>query len=127
MPSPTETPLPLDAAEALAGFVRTLVRFWSSDPDIIRRLHAMAALDGEIARGLDARRARRRRAADDIVRPTVGSGPRANDVRAPGLLADVLCTLASFETYDALASAGHGREEIIASITRLARCALASE
>jgi AcrR family transcriptional regulator len=57
-----------DPAAALAAFIQGLVHFWSSDPVVIRRLHALAALDAEIARGLAAREGRRRRAAAEIVR-----------------------------------------------------------
>lgn len=126
MPRAAEVLRNRDPATTLAGFVRTLAQFWSSDPVVIRRLHAMAALDREIARGLAAREARRRRAAVEIVRRTVPAAMRLPGARGRRLLADVLCTLASFETYDALARARHGQEEIIAVVTRLARCALAS-
>lgn len=113
-----------DPMAALAGFIRVLVQFWASDPVVIRRLHAMAALDAEIATGLAARAARRRRAAREVVRRIV----RGRKQRRPWthrLLADALCAIASFETYDALASAKHGQEEIVTMITHLARSVLA--
>src|SRR5262249_55267265 len=57
-----------DPDSVIAGFLGVLVDFWSSDTVAIRRLHAMAALDSEIAKGLAARETRRRRAAAEIVR-----------------------------------------------------------
>ena len=109
----------------LAGLVRALVEFWASDPGVIRRLHAMAALDAEIATGLQAREARRRRVAREILQRMPAVQKRTRGPGGRRLAADVLCALASFEMYDALARARHGREDIIEMITRLARYALA--
>ncbi len=111
-------------ADALAAFVHALVHFWSSDPVVIRRLHAMAALDAEIARGLRARERRRRRAAVEIVLRMVPAGVRTRGATKVGLLSDTISALVSFETYDALARARHGRDEIIAVLTRLVRAGL---
>src|SRR5262245_61544380 len=52
-----------DPARALERLVRTFVGFWSSDPIVMRRLRAMAALDAEVEKGIRARDGRRRRAA----------------------------------------------------------------
>ncbi|HLJ59828.1 MAG TPA: helix-turn-helix domain-containing protein [bacterium] len=114
-----------DPSAVLAGFVRALVDFWASDPGVIRRLHAMAALDAEIATGLQARETRRRRVAREILQRMAAGKKRTLGPRRHRLAADVVCALASFETYDALARARHGREEIIEMITRLARYAVA--
>jgi AcrR family transcriptional regulator len=110
-----------DPDVVIAGFIRALVGFWSSDPNAIRRLHAMAALDAEIARGLAARETRRRRAAGQIVRRVAPAAKRKRHRRTDRLVADAFCALASFETYDSLARAGHSRGEIIAVMTHLAR------
>ncbi|HEV2358509.1 MAG TPA: helix-turn-helix domain-containing protein [bacterium] len=113
-----------DSLVALGKLIHKLVGFWSSDPGVIRRLRAMAALDPEIAKGMRARDERRRRAVREIVRRAAAARKKE-----PGqnLAADVLFAVISFETYDALARAGHSRETIIATITRLARCAVGSE
>ncbi len=84
----------------------------------------MAALDAEIAKGMQARDARRRRAVREILRRMAGERKKARGPEQQSLAADALYALISFETYDALARAGHSREEIIATITRLARCAV---
>jgi AcrR family transcriptional regulator len=110
-----------DPDVALVGFIRALVEFWSSDPVVIRRLHAMAALDPEIAKGLAAREARRQRAAAEIVRRMAPTDRQVRGLWKHRFVADTLCTLASFETYDALARARHGQEEIITVVIHLAR------
>lgn len=110
---------------ALGKLIHTLVEFWSSDPGVIRRLRAMAALDPEIAKGMRARDARRQRAIGEILRRMAAARKKTRGPEQQTLAADVLFALISFETYDALARAGHRREEIIAAITRLARCAVA--
>ncbi len=114
-----------DPSVALGKLISTLVRFWSSDPGVIRRLRAMAALDPEIAKGMRARDARRQRAVHDIVRWMAAARKKDSGPEQQNPATDALCALISFETYDALARAGHSREEIIATITDLARCAVA--
>lgn len=114
-----------DPDAVIAGFIGALVDFWSSDPIAIRRLHAMAALDSEIAKGLAARETRRRRAAAEIGRRCATAAQRRRPSRRDRLIADTLCAMASFEAYDALARAGYRREQIIAVMTQLARVILA--
>ena len=112
-----------DPSAALEKLIRALVEFWSSDPAVIRRLRAMAALDAEIAKGVRARDARRRRAIHEILR-RMAARKNARRPEQQNLVADALCALISFETYAALAGAGHGRDDVIATITRLSRCAV---
>jgi AcrR family transcriptional regulator len=114
-----------DLDVVIAGFIGALAGFWSSDAIAIRRLHAMAALDAEIAKGLAARENRRRRAAGQIVRRFASAAARRPYGRTDRLVADALCAVASFETYDALARAGHGLKEIIPVMIHLAREILA--
>jgi AcrR family transcriptional regulator len=113
-----------DPSVALEKLVRTFVGFWSSDPVVIRRLRGMATLDSEIDQGIRARDARRQHAAREILRRT-GLGRRKKlTTEQENLAADVLSMLTSFETYDALAKAGHDQIQIIATVTRLARLAV---
>src|SRR5262245_46846055 len=60
-----------DTYVALDKMVRTFVGFWASYPTVIRRLRAMAALDPEIAHGIQARDARRPHIAREILKRTV--------------------------------------------------------
>jgi AcrR family transcriptional regulator len=105
---------------ALDKLVSIFVGFWSSDPVAIRRLRAMAALDPEIAHGIHARDARRRHIAGEILKRMAAAGKKKFTEEQLGTTADVLSMLTSFATYDALASAGHSQEEIIAIVARLA-------
>jgi len=114
-----------DPSQSVERLVRTFVEFWSSDPLVMRRLRAMAALDPEVEKGIRARDARRQHASREILRRMSAPGKSAQALPdATPAAADVLSTLTSFETYDALAMAGHSGDEIIAMITTLAKFAL---
>ena len=115
-----------DPKIALEKLVGTFVGFWSSDPVVIRRLRGMATLDPEIDQGIRARDARRQHAAREILRRTVLRGEKKLSAEQQNLTADVLTMLASFESYDALARAGHGQAAIVATLTRMARAAVDS-
>jgi tRNA A37 N6-isopentenylltransferase MiaA len=105
--------------------VRTFVGFWASDPVAIRRLRAMAALDPEIAKGIHARDARRPHIAGEILKRTAAGKTKQMSVQQR-LATDLVGMLTSFETYDALARAGHSEEEIARTLTRLIHDAVVS-
>lgn len=109
-----------EASAALRKLVRTFIDFWSSDPIVIRRLRAMAALDAEIAQGIRTRDARREHAAREILRRMAQNRRKKLTTGKQNLAADVLSMLTSFETYDALARAGHNQTQIISAVSRLA-------
>lgn len=109
-----------DPSKGLEQLVRTFIAFWSSDPLVIRRLRSMAALDPEIGKGIQARDARRLQAAREIMR-RAGSLKTKKTASEADHAADVLSLLTSFETYDALARAGHTKEEIFETIRTLGR------
>jgi AcrR family transcriptional regulator len=113
-----------DPSAAIDKLISIFVGFWSSDPVAIRRLRAMAALDPEIAHGIDARDARRRHIAGEILKRMAAAGKKTFTEEKLSATADVLSMLTSFATYDALASAGHSQEEIIVIIARLAHFAV---
>lgn len=115
-----------DPSRALDKLVSIFVGFWSSDPVVIRRLRGMATLDAEIDRGIRARDARRQQAAREIIRRTVLGGKKKLSKQQQNLTADVLSMLTSFESYDALARAGHTQGAILATLTRMARAAIDS-
>jgi AcrR family transcriptional regulator len=110
-----------DPYAALDKMVSVFVGFWSSDRVVIRRLRAMAALDPEIARGIESRDARRRHIAREILKRITESEKIKYDEEQFKGRVDVVAMLTGFATYDALASAGHREQEIIAVIARLAR------
>ena len=105
---------------ALGKMVETFVGFWSTDPTVMRRLRAMGVLDSEIGKGIRARDARRPHIARELLQRAGASRARRASVRN-GEVAAVLGMLTSFETYDALARAGHDKDEIVATLTRLAQ------
>jgi AcrR family transcriptional regulator len=109
--------------EALAELISVFTGFWDSDRVVIRRLRSLATLDPEIEQVIAARDERRRhglraivgRLAETYGRPT----PEAIDEAI-----DVLHSLTSFETYDALAGATRGPKEVAELVQRLARASL---
>ena len=108
---------------ALDKMVGTFVGFWASDPVVMRRLRAMADLDPEIGQGIQARDARRPQIVLEIL-----SRAKPRKTKQPSLkqrvAADVLAMLTSFEAYDALSRAGHSEEQIVSTLTGLARCVI---
>ncbi|HKW18813.1 MAG TPA: TetR family transcriptional regulator [Terriglobales bacterium] len=114
-----------DPEKALEKMVKTFVEFWASDPLVIRRVRGMAALDAEVAAGMQARDSRRRRVAGEILRRLHLHQLEPEKIEQQKLAADVLATLTSFETYDALARAGHGDQAIVDLVIKLSRAAIA--
>jgi AcrR family transcriptional regulator len=112
-----------DVSVALEKLVRIFFAFWSSDPVVIRRLRGMAALDAEMAPGLHARDARRQHIARELLGRIPSSKKTNTRSEEMNFAADVLSMLTSFETYDALARAGHKEKEIIDTVIKLARLA----
>jgi AcrR family transcriptional regulator len=112
-----------DMSSAIENMLRTFVGFWSTDPQVMRHLRGMAALDPEIAHGIRSRDARRPGIALEILK-RAPAGEHSKSAIAQRRAADVLAMLTSFETYDALARAGHSDAQIVATLTRLARCAM---
>jgi AcrR family transcriptional regulator len=115
-----------DPSGALDKLVSIFGGFWASDPVVIRRLRGMATLDAEIDQGIRARDARRQQAARDIIRRTVVGVKKKLSTEQQNLTVDVLSMLTSFESYDALARAGHTQGAILATLTRMARAAIDS-
>jgi AcrR family transcriptional regulator len=112
-----------DALDALSEFIATFGRFWGSDRLLIRRLRALAALDPDFARALATRDERRRECLRVLLRRLPPGRGRPS---AAGLAdaVDVVHTLTSFETFDALAGAAHGPQDVTPLVQRLVRCAL---
>jgi AcrR family transcriptional regulator len=86
-----------DVMTALRRLVAVFCRFWGLHDRAHARLAAMAKLDEEIAANLRQRTERRRRVLAALV-------DRLPHIREPADLVDVLFTLTSFETFDALST-----------------------
>jgi AcrR family transcriptional regulator len=109
--------------EALDGLIAAFVGFWASDRLVLRRARALAALDPDFEQSVRARDERRREHLRMILgrmRQDRGQAPRGADEEA----VDVLHSLTSFESFDALAGTTRGPEEVVALVRRLARAAL---
>jgi AcrR family transcriptional regulator len=117
-----------DPVRTLHDFIAVFAGFWASDCNLIRRLHALAAIDPEVAPGLQARNERRRHGLKVIVerysRVYLPLTPRQEPVAI-----DSLHMLTSFETFDALAKTGAafraaehqaGHQEVVEIIRKLA-------
>jgi AcrR family transcriptional regulator len=116
-----------DSSRGFEKLVRTFVHFWSSDPVVIRRIRAMAALDAEIGAGIAARDSRRVQAAGELLRRNAISQRRKYRSEQHRLIADVISMLTSFETYDALSRAGHDNGEIVKTVLTLIQAAIAAK
>jgi AcrR family transcriptional regulator len=101
---------------ALEAFIDTFCGFWASDRRVLRRLRALAALDADLAAPLYARDERRRAGLQVLLRRRAQQGPDA---------LDILHTLTSFETFDALATDQRSPHEVAAMVLRVARAVVA--
>lgn len=108
-----------DVARALELLVDIFCNLWKTQGAIVRRLHAMAALDPEVDRALQERGSWRR----DALTQLLGRERRGKHAAE---IVDVLYVLTSFETYDALASR-HSAKEVGAILRRATAAMLATE
>lgn len=119
MPSVFRVADPLDALETMFG---VLSRYYSVDRTVKRRLHALAALQPDVAQALALREDRRRRGITTLL----GRMGRADRGAGPGLV-DLLFTLTSFEAFDTLAGHTRGFAEAAPLLARAARAAVLAE
>jgi AcrR family transcriptional regulator len=107
-----------DGLQKLHEFIEVFVDFWASDRDVIRRLHALGAIDAEIGQGLRARNERRRNGLRVILELYQRYHPFV--ATEEPIMLDSMHILTSFETFDALAVPGRTAEETRTIITRIA-------
>src|SRR5258708_104783 len=91
-----------DPLKMLHDFILVFAHFWASDRMVIRRLHALAAIDAEIGKGLRARNERRRNGLNVILGRYGHAYRPLTSTQLPTAL-DTLHMLTSFEAFDALA------------------------
>jgi len=108
-----------DPLEALTDFISVFVGFWTSGRVLLRRFHGMAAVDPELEKALRARGERRRRGLTVIVRRIAEQSGLPVSMSIEDVV-DVLFTLTSFETFDALARGKRRPEDAARLIRRLA-------
>jgi|SRR5215472_1373372 len=107
-----------DPVATLTGYIRVFARFWSSEREMTRRIHGLAAVDSDLEKVLTARQERRKLGSRNIV--TMLS--RRYGRPEPGELestVQVLYSLTSFEFFDALAGADHSPEEVAPVVVKL--------
>jgi AcrR family transcriptional regulator len=107
-----------DPLRTLHEFIRVFAGFWSSDRTVIRRLHALGAIDPEIGKGLLERNERRRNGLR-VILESYGRVYRVfTPVQGP-IAIDTLHMLTSFETYDALAGSMRSPAEVVEIIIKM--------
>ena len=107
-----------DPLQTLHEFIRVFAGFWNSDRTVIRRLHALGAIDAEIGKGLLERNERRRNGLRVILERYGRVYRMFKPVQEP-IAIDTLHMLTSFETYDALAGSTRSAEEVVEIIIKL--------
>jgi AcrR family transcriptional regulator len=107
-----------DPLQTLHEFIRVFAGFWSSDRAVIRRLHALGAIDAEIGKGLLERNERRHNGLRVILERYGRVYCMFTPVQEP-IAIDALHMLTSFETYDALAGSTRSAEEVVEIIIKL--------
>ncbi len=115
-----------DPLEALDEYIRVFSQFWDSDRLVVRRLHALAALDPDFEQVIRGRNEWRRgglrvlcgRIYEQRGRPA----PAATDE-----IVNILFTLLSFESFDTLAGPNRSIVDVAPVVQRLARAALSLE
>lgn len=112
-----------DPLAALDDYIAVFGRFWGSDRVLHRRLRGLAALDPDLGEALRARQEWRRRGAATLVSRLTGQlGSPPAGVHPDAI--DLLFTVTSFETFDALAGDDKTTEAVVPLVQHLARAAV---
>lgn len=109
--------------EALNELVAVFGRFWASDRLVLRRFRALAALDPELEPAVRARDEWRRNGCRVIVGRLSERYGRPAAAAAEDAV-DLLHSITSFETFDALAGPARRPEAVTLLLQRLARAAI---
>ena len=112
-----------DPLRTLHDFILVFAQFWASDREVIRRLHALGAIDDEIGESLRMRNERRRRGLLVILERYCNVYPSLTPRQLPVAI-DMLHMLTSFETFDALAGGSRAFEEVVDMIRSMAHHAI---
>jgi AcrR family transcriptional regulator len=115
-----------DPLEALAEFIAVFAGFWESDRLVIRRLRGLAALDPDFEQVIRARDERRRQGLRVIV-GRLAEVHGCTTIKKIDEAIEILHTLTSFETFDALAGPGRDPLDVLPVVQRLARATLGME
>ncbi len=116
----------IDPLDALDEFIAAFVGFWASDRVVIRRLRSLAGLDPEVEGAVSARDAKRRAGLRVLVIQLIDTLGQPVDASIEDVT-DLLHTLTSFETFDALAGRSRSPEDVAALLIRVAHAALGAD
>jgi AcrR family transcriptional regulator len=112
-----------DPLQALAAYSAAFGRFWAAERLVLRRLRSLAVLDPDLAQGVRARDARRRKGLELLAgRLADRYGHPAPDALGEAVV--VLHMLTSFEAFDALAGPDRSPQDVAPLVHRLAVAAL---
>lgn len=103
---------------ALNEFIAAFGRFWTADRIIIRRLHALIALDSEMMSAELARQERRRKGLRVIVKRLNEKYKLTANFSFDEII-EIAHTLTGFETFDALAGTTRSPEEVVPTVQKL--------
>ena len=111
---------------ALDRYIEVFGHFWEVDRLVMRRLRALAALDPDFEQVIRTRDEWRRRGVRTLLQRMVEQQLLSFDAAGKTFdeTADILFTLTSFETFDALAGPSHSLEEVAPTVQRLVRAAI---
>jgi AcrR family transcriptional regulator len=112
-----------DPLAALDGFIAAFGNFWHADRLLIRRLHALAALDPEVGAGNQEREERRRRLARGLLTRLGERYGRPAPAELDAAV-DLVFTLTAFETFDILAGPARTPRDVVPEVQRLVRAGL---
>jgi AcrR family transcriptional regulator len=112
-----------DSLAALLEFIDVFIRVWSSDRVVIRRVHALAALDPALAQSVQARNARRRHELETILKRVRGQYGHPGFSKFSEAL-EIVYMLTSFETFDHLAGTSRRANDVGDAVKRLALAAV---
>ncbi|MCI4363718.1 MAG: TetR/AcrR family transcriptional regulator [Thermoplasmata archaeon] len=108
-----------DVKKALRALTETFVSFWASDRLTLRRLRAMGVVAPASDRAPRNRDTWRREAIENLL-SKMGKSPGGAKLREREDLVDLLTTLTSFETFDALGTGSRTPDAVAALLTRVA-------
>ncbi len=112
-----------DSLETLLEFIDVFIRVWSSERVVIRRVHALAALDPAVAQSVHTRSARRRHELEVILKRVRGQYGHPGFSKFSEAL-EIVYMLTSFETFDHLSGATRRPGDVGDAIKRLALAAV---
>jgi AcrR family transcriptional regulator len=111
---------------ALNRYIEVFGRFWEVDRLVMRRLRALAALDPDFEQVIRTRDEWRRTGVRTLLQRMIGQHSLSPNETGKSFdeIVNILFTLTSFETFDALAGASQSLEEVAPVVQRLVQAVI---